>query len=161
TPRREHDGLPRTEAPSVDVNLELACDATAAADDRDVARFERRRLARVVEIVDDLVAAPEHRLHSELAGHRFRRTGNASPLRECVGGAEQRLGRHAAEERALAADEPVVDDSRGETLLAESAGTRLAGRTGADHDDVEQIVHETLLGRDKASFRVVAVLASS
>ncbi len=52
-------------------------------------------------------------------------------------GPEKRLRRHAGEERALAAHEPLLDDRHRETGFAEPSGGDFPGCPGADHDDVE------------------------
>ena len=70
---------------------------------------EPRHLARVVEAVDDLVAALQHRLRVEVAGHRLAHARDAAHLGEQLAGPEHRLRRHAGVERALAADQVRLD----------------------------------------------------
>ena len=96
--------------------------------------------------MDDLVAAVEHRPHVELAGHRLGGARDAPDLGERLRRPEQRLRRHAGEERALAADEVPLDDRDLEPGLAEPTGADLAGGAGADHDHVEgPLAHRALL----------------
>ena len=52
-------------------------------------------------------------------------------------GPEQRLRGHARVVRAVASDEPLLDDRHGHAVLAEPAGRHLTGRAGTDHHDVE------------------------
>ena len=61
------------------------------------------------------------------------------PLRlgEQLARAQQRLRGHARVVGALAADEVLLDERDLEPGLAEPPGGDLAGRAGADHDDVE------------------------
>ena len=63
--------------------------------------------------------------------------GHAPRLGEQLARPEQRLRRHARVVGALAADEVLLDDRDREPALAEPSGGDLAGRPGADHDDVE------------------------
>ena len=91
------------------------------------------------------------RVDVELAGRGLRRARDAARLVERLRGAEQRLRRHARVVGALAADEMVLDDRDREAVLAEAAGAHLAGRAGADHDDVE-------LGHQSGSVRALDVV---
>ena len=91
-------------------------------------------LARVVEVVDHLVAPREHGRHVESVGTD---AGNALRLGEQVTRPEQRLRGHARVVGALAADEVLLDERDREPALAEPPRGDLAGRAGADHDDVE------------------------
>ena len=87
--------------------------------------------------MDHLVAPREDRVGVELAGSRLRCAGDPTRLVERLGGAEQRLRRHAGVVGALAADEMVLDDRHSQPVLAEAAGAHLARGTGADDDGVE------------------------
>ena len=69
----------------------------------DAAALEPGHHARVVEVVDDLVAALEHRGHVELAGHRLAHAGDAAHLGQQLARAQQRLRGHAGIEGALTA----------------------------------------------------------
>ena len=60
--------------------------------------------------------------------------------------AQQRLRRHARVERAVAADERLLDDRHREAVLAQAARRHLAGRAGADHHNVE-FAHATPVPR--------------
>jgi hypothetical protein len=53
-------------------------------------------------IVDDLIAARKHCVDIELAGHGLGGARNTSRLSQRIRRAQQRLGRHAGIERALA-----------------------------------------------------------
>jgi hypothetical protein len=116
-----------------------------------VARVEPRDLDRVVEVVDDLVPSPEHRVDVELTRRSLRRAGDPPRLVECLRRAKQRLRRHACVVRALAADEMPLDDGDGQAVLAEAADAHLAGRAGADHDDVE-LRHQSGSARELTKF---------
>ena len=63
----EDDGARRLELLVADPHPPLAGELADAAHERDAAVLEPRQLRRVVEVVDDLVAAVEHRRHVELA----------------------------------------------------------------------------------------------
>ena len=56
--------------------------------------------------------------------------------------AQQRLGRDARPVGALAADELAFDDGDAQAALGQRAGAVLAGRAGAEDDDVVVGVHE-------------------
>ena len=74
----------------------------------------------------------------ELAGHRLGRArGCGATSASASYGPQQRLRRHARPERALAADEPVLDDRDLEPALGEPPRRHLARRPGADHHHVE------------------------
>ena len=103
----------------------------------DPAVLEPRQLRVVVEVVDDLVAPREHRRDVELAGHRLGRAGDPLDLGQRLVGPQQRLRRHARPERALAADQPVLDDRDLQPVLGEPPRRHLARRSGADHHDIE------------------------
>ena len=87
--------------------------------------------------MDHLVAAREHGRDVELAGHRLGSAGHAPRLGQQLARAQQRLRGHARVEGALAADEVLLDERDLEPGLAEPPGGDLAGRAGAEHDDVE------------------------
>ena len=101
------------------------------------ALLEPRQLRRVVEVVDDLVAPGEHRRHVERAGDRLRRAAHAPRLRQRLVRAQQRLGRHARPERALAAHQPVLHDRDAQPFVRKPPRGHLAGRPGPDHHYVE------------------------
>ena len=63
--------------------------------------------------------------------------GHALRLGEQVARTEQRLRGHARVVGALAPDEVLLDERDREPALAEPPGSDLAGRAGADDDDVE------------------------
>ena len=73
----------------------------------------------------------------ELAGHRLADARDAPHLGEQLARAQQRLGRHAGVERALAADQVRLDDRDVEARLAQPARRHLAGGAGAEDDHVE------------------------
>ena len=100
---RDDDRLARDQRLlALDGDLQLAGDACPAAHERDAALLEPRHLRAVVQIADHLVAALEHGRavdRPELEpGHALRLVGELDR-------AQQRLGRHAGVERAVAADE--------------------------------------------------------
>ena len=70
-----------------------------------------------------------------------------------LAGPEQRLGRDARPVGALAADELALDDGDPQAALGECAGAVLAGRAGAEDDDVVVAVH-----RGAAFVKVLAKL---
>ena len=115
----------------------LAVEAAGAAHHRHAALLEPRHHVRVVEPVDDLVAALQHGVHVEVAGHRLAHARDAAHLGEQLAGAQHRLRRHARVERALAADQVRLDDRHLQPLLAEAAGAHLARRSGAQNHHVE------------------------
>ena len=115
----------------------LAGEPPVAADQLDPALLEPRQLRVVVEVVDDLVAAREHGRDVELAGHGLGRAGDALGLGERLVRAQQRLRRHARPERALAPDEPVLDDRDLQPVLGEPPRRHLARRPGADDHHIE------------------------
>ena len=93
------------------VTRPLAGHPPAAAHERDPAVLEPRQLRGVVEVVDDLVAAGEHApATSSSPVDGLRRARDPAHLGERLVGPQQRLRGHARPERALAADEPVLDD---------------------------------------------------
>jgi hypothetical protein len=120
-----------------DAHAALALQAATAAHERDRVLVEPRDLHRVVEVVDDLVAAGQQRLDVERAGDRLAHAGHPPRLGEQLGRPQQRLGRHARPERALAADEPVLDHRRRVPPVGQPPGDDLARRARADDDDVE------------------------
>ena len=85
----------------------LAVEPPAAADERDAVLLEPRQLTRVVEVRDHLVAPREHGRHVDRPDLE---AGDARDLALELDRAQQRLRRHAGVVRALAADEPVLDD---------------------------------------------------
>ena len=76
-------------------------------------------------------------LDGERAGSRLARPRDPPDLGERLVRAQQRLRRHARPVRALAADEAILDDRHLQAALRQPPCRHLAGRTGADHHDVE------------------------
>ena len=74
---------------------------------------------------------------SSFAGDGLRRAGDPLDLRERLVGPQQRLRRHARPERALAADEPVLDDRHLQPVLGQPPRRHLARRPRADHHHIE------------------------
>ncbi len=134
---RQHDALggPQHLIPHPD--RALALQPGVAADERDAAVLEPRQLSRIVQLVDDLVAATQDGGHVEPSGHRLRGAGDAACLGQRLGRAQQALGRHAGVVGAFAADELALDEGDVEAVLASASGGDLAGRAGADDDHVE------------------------
>ena len=116
--RRDDHRAARLEHLLADPHPALADDLAAAAQQRHAAVLEPRHLARVVEVVDHLVAAVEHPLHGELALRGLRGARDPARLREHLGRSQQRLGRHARVERALAAHELALDDRHAQPASA-------------------------------------------
>ena len=129
--------LRATSVSSPGTHAALAVEAAGAAHDGHVPLLEPGHLARVVEVVDDLVAALQHGLHVEVAGHRLAHAGNAAHLGEQLAGAQQPLRRHARVEGALAADQVRLHDRHGQPLLAQAPGADLPGRSGSENHHIE------------------------
>ena len=108
--RRQEDGALGLDLLVADADAPLAGEPAVAADQLDPPVLEPRQLRVVVEVVDDLVAPRERRRDVELAGHRLGGARDPLDLRERLVGPQQRLRGHARPERALAADQPVLDD---------------------------------------------------
>ena len=104
------------------------------ADQHDAALLQPGQLGGVVEPVNDLVAPRQHRGGVETVHAQPRHTAG---LGEQLARPQQRLRGHARVVGALAADQVLLDDRDLEPGRAEPAGSDLAGRAGADHDDVE------------------------
>ena len=85
-----------------------------------------------------LVAVPEDARGVELSRHGLGGAGCKPRGGERLGGAQQRLGRHARVVGALAADELALDERDPGVGLeaAQRAGEGLAGRAAADDEDV-------------------------
>ena len=81
----------RLELVVADLDAPLAGQHAEAAVELDPAVVEPRQHRAVVEVVDDLVAAVEHRLHVELAGDRLGRAGDAPDLAQDLLRAQQPL----------------------------------------------------------------------
>ena len=135
----EDHRLARLELVVADVDALLAVEDTEAAVQLDPAVLEPRQHAGVVEVVDDLVAAVEHGLDVELAGHRLGRAGDAVDLAQDLLRAQQRLGGHARVERALAADDVVLDQRDLEPRVGQPPRRHLTGGPAADHHHVEAV----------------------
>ena len=135
----EDHRLARLELVVADVDALLAVEDAEAAVELDPAVLEPRQHARVVEVVDDLVAAVEHRLDVELAGDRLGRAGDAVDLAQDLLRAQQRLGGHARVERALAADDVVLDQRDLEPRVGQPPRRHLTGGPAADHHHVEAV----------------------
>ncbi len=152
-PGRDDHGLARDELLAVvratfDDDPALAVEARAATHERDAVLLEPRQLARVVEVRDHLVAPREHGRHVDRPdrepGHALDLTLELDRTQECLRG-------HAGVVRALAADEPVLDDRDRDPVLAQPAGHDLAGDAGPHHHHVE-LAHGASLGCQDARF---------
>ena len=133
-PGGEHDRTPRDEhGVVVDGDPALSVQARLPAVQGDAAAVQPLHLGRVVEVVDDLVATVEHRLHGEGAD---RDSGNPLILGEQLAGSQQRLGGHARPVGALATDQLALDQRGVKALPRRGAAGDLAGGPRADHDDV-------------------------
>ena len=135
----EDHGLARLELVVADVDALLAGEHAEAAVELDALVLEPRQLAAVVEVVDDLVAAVEHGLDVELAGHRLGGAGDAAHLAQDLLGTQQRLRRHAGVERALAADDVVLHQRDLEARVGQPSCRHLARGPAAEHHHVEAV----------------------
>ena len=79
----------------------------------------------------------EHCLDGELAVGRLAGTGDAADLVEDLPRVQQGFGWDARVKAAFAADEALLHDRCGEPGGGGATGENLAGRPGADHDDIE------------------------
>jgi hypothetical protein len=123
---------------ATDLEAPLSGQLADAAEQLDVAVLEPRELGGVVEVVDDLVAAGEGGSDVEVARDRLGGAADAAGLGQRLVGPQQPLGRHAGPERALAADEPVLDDRHAQATVGEPPCSHLARRPGTDHHHVER-----------------------
>ena len=135
----EDHGLARLELVVADVHALLAVEDAEPAVELDPAVLEPRQHGAVVEVVDDLVAAVEHGLDVELAGHRLGGAGDAADLAQDLLRAQQALRRHARVERALPADEVVLDQRDLEPRVGQPSRRHLTGGPAADHHHVEAV----------------------
>ena len=138
--RGEDDGALRHQHVVADAHAALALEDRLPADDRDPAVREPGDHDVVVEVVDDLVAPRERGCGVEPAGHGLGSTRDAPRLVERVRRAQQRLGRHAGVERALAADEVLLDDRHPEAALGEPPRADLPRGSCPDHDHVVSLL---------------------
>ena len=102
-----------------------------AADQVDALVGEPALLPGVGVVRDHVVPPGERSIHVDVR-HRRRFVRGVRGL----AGAKQRLRRDARPVRALAADELALDDRDAQAAGGEGARTVLAGRAGADDDDV-------------------------
>ena len=137
---RDHHGPPRDERVLADADAPLSVEPALAAEDLDPAILQPGQLPRVVEIVDHLVAAVEHRLRVELPAHHLGDARHPARLAEQVGGPQQRLRGHAGVVGALAADQVLLDDRHRHPAVGEPTGADLSRRPGTEHDRVELLL---------------------
>jgi hypothetical protein len=135
--RGQDDRAARLEPLVAGAHRALAVEHRGAAHERHVALVEPRELARIVEVMDHLVAAGQRGGRVELAAGRLRGARDAPCLGERLAGPQERLGGHARPVGALAADQLALDEGDVQPALAQAPGGDLAGRPGAHHDDVE------------------------
>jgi hypothetical protein len=92
-------------------------------------------LPGVVPVVRDLVAPPPDAIRLQMLGLE---PGRAVERGHQLRGAGHRLRRHAGEVRALAADEPTLDERDLHLVVepAEGADEMLAGRPSAEDDNL-------------------------
>ena len=86
---------------------------------------------RRVDVLRDRCEIDAGAVEVDAQGRRPGRQGRGA------GGCEQRLRRHAAPVQALAAHLALFDEDGGRAHLGRARGDRQAGRTGADHADVD------------------------
>ncbi len=115
----------------------LAVQAAPAAQQCDAAFLEPRQLGAVVEVVDDLVATPQHGARVERTGHGLRRSGHPAHLGEQLAGPQKPLGRHARPVGAFPSDLAVLDDRDVKPCLGEPPRRDLATGPRAQHNHVE------------------------
>ena len=120
-----------------------------AAQKRHAALLEPRQLHRVVEVVDDFVAAAQRRRDVELAGRCLRCARDAARLVERLRGTQQRLRRHAGVVRALAADELAARRSR-RTGRSRPGGRRTPRRPGRRRSRSRRTPHRSVRVRPRA-----------
>ena len=127
----------------------LHCDDTGT-DDTGVASHELGALILepagvpgVVAPVGHLIAPPQHPLDVQLAGDPLRRAWGKPRRRECLGRAQERLGRKTGVVRALAAGELPLDDDDLDARVEPTQGAHevLAGRAGSQHHDTTTMAH--------------------
>jgi hypothetical protein len=131
------DGLARDERLPAGLHAPLSRDAAGGADHGYTAALEPWHLVRVVQVVDDLVAALQDRLGVEVARHRLAHARDAAHLGQQLAGPEHRLRRHARVEGALAPDQVRLEDGHVEARLAEPPRAYLPGRPCSKDDHVE------------------------
>ncbi len=96
------------------------------------------------EVARHVVALRERPLDVEGARDRFSGPGHAPRRGDHVARTDQGLRRDAAEERAFAPDQPLLDDRDGQAGVGAPAGRVLSRWSGPDHDHVERIAHGSL-----------------
>ena len=132
---------------AVDLEALLAGEAAGAAEEPDALLLEPGELDGVIEVVDDLVAAREHRGGVDLAGDGLLDAGDTLGFLEQLAGAQEGLGRHAGVVGALAGDQVALDDRHREAAVGQASRGDLAGGPGADHDRVEALLAHRILPR--------------
>ena len=137
-PDSDHDRLPRDQELLGDANAPWPVESPEPAHERDPALLEPRQLMRVVETVDDPVAAPQDRLDVDRVVDDLACARYPARFREDLRRPQQRLRRHACVERALAPHEVRLHDRDVVAALREAPGQYLAGRPRPDDDDVER-----------------------
>ncbi len=133
-PRGDHDRLARDERLVSDHDASLAVDPPVTADQRHVVLLEPGELGRVVEVVARLVPPGEHGSDVDRTDREAR---HAAHLMRQVDRPQQRLRRHAGVERALAADELLLDEGDRDAVLSEPSRRHLARGAGAQHHHIE------------------------
>ena len=120
------------------VDLDHACTRELAgpAQQVDALGGEPALLAGVGVVRHHEVAPGQRLLDIDLCGR-----GSLARAMDRLAGPEQRLGRDARPVGALAADELALDKGDPQAALGEYAGAVLAGRAGAEDDDVVVAVH--------------------
>ncbi len=93
--------------------------------------------AGVVEVVDDLVAAVEHRLGVEIAAHRRGDARHPSRLGEQVGRVAAAPSMACRRSRSTRRRPGAARRSRPQAAVGEAAGADLARGAGPEHDRVE------------------------
>ena len=100
---------PAPQRVGADDHRALAVERAAAAKELDPALLQPRQLARVVAVVDHLVAPAKHDRGVELARDHLAHARHPLDLGQQLAGAQQRLRGHAGVVGALAADQLLLD----------------------------------------------------
>src|SRR3954447_24376008 len=136
--RRDDDRPAGAHQIVANAHVPLTLDLAPAPEQLDAALGEPGELAGVVAVGDHLVAALERRPRIRVGAlEALRRAADTVRLGERLGRAQQSLRRHARVVGAFAADQLALDDRHVEPAAGDPARADLAGRAGAEDDDIE------------------------
>ena len=144
----------------------VAVQPSLATEQLDAPLLQPGQLARVVTVLDHLVAAGQDGRGVQVAAHRLRRARYPARLGQRLRRAQQGLRRHARVIRALAPDQVALDDRHLQPALGDAPGADLAGRARSHNDDVElQGAHPRKLRKaqtsEKSRSRNVSVIPNA